>query len=193
MKKMTTDRLIIRPFQSSDWEDLFEYLSSEDVCKYEPYDAYTKEACVEEAYKRATGEVDGFWAVCTANTMKMIGHIYFVQSDPAEFRTWELGYVFNPNFYGQGYATEASMRILQYGFMEKGAHRIVAGVNVKNEASWKVLERLKMRREAHLLQNVFFKRTLKGEPIWNDSFRYGILSDEFMKQREETNASSFNM
>jgi len=49
---------------------------------------------------------------------------------------------------------------------------------VKNESSWKLLERLYMRREGHMLQNVFFKRTLDGEPIWNDSYKYGILYEE---------------
>jgi len=50
-------------------------------------------------------------------------------------KRWELGYVFNPKFYEQGYATKACRRILKYGFEEKKAHRIVAGVNVKNESS----------------------------------------------------------
>jgi len=78
----------------------------------------------------------------------------------------------------QQYATEACRRILKYGFEEKKAHRIVAGANVKNESSWKLLERLYMRREGHMLQNVFFKRTLDGEPILNDSYKYGILYEE---------------
>jgi RimJ/RimL family protein N-acetyltransferase len=75
----------------------------------------------------------------------------FNQEEPIEFKTWELGYGFNPKFYGQGYATEACKRILKYGFEEKNAHRIVAEVNVKNESSWKLLERLSMRREGHML------------------------------------------
>ncbi|MDF2672325.1 MAG: family acetyltransferase [Clostridiales bacterium] len=109
----------------------------------------------------------------------MIGHVYFAQSEPPQFRTWEIGYVFNPKFYGNGYATEACKRILQYGFQNEKAHRIVAEANVKNQASWKLLERLSMRREAHMFQNVFFKKTSDGKPIWNDSYGYAILSTEY--------------
>jgi ribosomal-protein-alanine N-acetyltransferase len=52
----------------------------------------------------------------------MIGYVYFKQIDPAEFLTWEIGCIFNPKYYGKGYATEACRRMLQYGFAELGAH-----------------------------------------------------------------------
>lgn len=180
MKQMLTDRLRLRQFLPSDWEDLLEYLSIPEVVRYEPYGVYTKEECINEAKERHEEINNRFWAVCLQDSHKMIGHVYFAQAEPEEFRTWEIGYVFNPAFYGQGYATEACKRILQHGFQDKNAHRIVAGANVKNEASWKVLERLHMRREAHMLQNIFFKRTPDGDPIWNDSYRYAILSTEYV-------------
>ena len=179
MKQMETERLIIRRFKEDDWEDLYEYLSIPEVVLYEPYDVYTKEECIEEAKYRAEEEDNRFWAVCLKENNKLIGHIYFAQSEPNIFRTWNIGYVFNPKFYGCGYATEACKTIIQYGFKDKEAHRVVAGVNVKNEPSWKLLERLSMRREAHMLQNVFFKKDSNGNPIWNDSYRYAILSSEY--------------
>lgn len=177
---METDRLIIRRFVPEDWEDLYEYLSNTEVVKYEPYDTYTKEDCIKESRNRCeSGEHSSFWAVCLKDSKKMIGHIYFSQIEPIEFMTWTLGYVFNPSYYGRGYATEACKRIIKYAFEECDAHRIVAGVNVKNKPSWKLLERLSMRREAHLLQNVFFQRANNGEPLWQDSYRYAILSREW--------------
>lgn len=173
-----TDRLLLRKFTIDDYEDLYEYLSNSEVVQYEPYDVYTIEECSEEVKFRSEDENQRFWAVCLKENKKVIGHVYFNKEEPMEFKTWELGYVFNPKFYGQGYATEACKRILKYGFEEKNAHRIVAEVNVKNESSWKLLERLSMRREGHMLQNVFFKTTLDGKSIWNDSYRYGILYEE---------------
>lgn len=47
----------------------------------------------------------------------------------------------------------------------------------------KVLERLHMRREAHMLEDVFFKRTSDGEPVWNYSYRYAILYAEYMSMK----------
>jgi len=180
MKEIESERLILRKFTPEDWEDLYEYLSMSEVVLYEPYDIYSKEECVEEAKCRAEEENNRFWAVCLKYSNKIIGHVYLAQIEPAGFRTWELGYVFNPAFYGHGYATESCRRILQYGFQDQNAHRIVAGVNVKNQRSWQLLDRLSMRKEAHMLQNVFFKKTSDGEPIWNDSYRYAILSTEYI-------------
>ena len=51
MKNIITDRLIIRKFDKNDWQDLHEYLSDEEVVKYEPYDIYSEDQAKEEAAK----------------------------------------------------------------------------------------------------------------------------------------------
>ena len=102
---METQRLRIRKFRTDDWQDLFEYLSQEDTVKYEPYDVFTEEMSKQEAINRSNNEC--FWAVCLKDTNKLIGNIYIAKQD---FDTWELGYVFNADFLGNGYATEAADR-----------------------------------------------------------------------------------
>lgn len=49
MENIVTDRLIIRKFVQSDWQDLHEYLSDEKVVKFEPYDIYSENQSKEEA------------------------------------------------------------------------------------------------------------------------------------------------
>ncbi len=120
-----------------------------------------------------------FWAVCLKESGKLIGNLYFKQQEPNEGLTWELGYVFNPAYYGRGYATEAARRILRYGFEQLNAHRVIAMCNPDNTKSWKLLERLNMRRESHLIQNIFFKYDVQGMPIWTDTYEYAILRREF--------------
>ena len=178
---METERLIIRRFRPDDWEDLHEYLSQEEVVKFEPYDVFTEEASQQEAIDRSGN--DDFWAVCLKDTNKLIGNIYFAKQD---FDTWELGYVFNLRYQGKGYATEASRALVNDAFMNKKAHRVIARCNVLNTASWKLLERLGMRREGHLIQNVWFKRDRNGQPIWADSFEYGILKAEWIEQKNKS-------
>lgn len=51
--------------------------------------------------------------------------------------------------------------------------------NPENTALWKLLERLNMRREGHLQKNIFFKYDEKRKPIWNDTYEYAVLSDEW--------------
>lgn len=177
MQELFTNRLIIRRFQSSDWQDLYEYLSKEIVVKYEPYDVFNVEQCRQEAINRSQN--DAFWAVCLRENNKLIGNLYFEQQEPKEFLTWEIGYVFNPEYYSKGYATEASKRIMQYAFEELNAHRIIGRCNPENSPSWKLMERLSMRREGHFKKPAFFKRSIDGEPIWHDAYQYSILAEEF--------------
>lgn len=178
MLTLETDRLIIRSFHSTDWKELHEYLSQEAVVRYEPYNVFSEEACKQEAVNRSNNKA--FWAVCLKENNKLIGNVYFEQQEPKSFLTWEIGYVFNPEYYGHGYATEACKRILRYGFEELGAHRIIGLCNPENADSWRLLERLSMRREGYYIKPAFFNKTPEGKPIWHDAFQYAILDEEFL-------------
>jgi len=178
---METERLLIRRFNSDDWQDLFGYLSQEEVVKYEPYEVFTEEASRNEAVRRAS---DGnFWAVCLKDCQKLIGNIYLSKQD---YDTWELGYVFNSRFWGNGYATEAARAVMAYAFDNK-AHRVMAMCNPLNKSSWRLLERLGLNREGHLRRNVFFKRDGQGNPVWLDTYIYAILAEEYFGSFAEEN------
>ncbi|MGE5579295.1 MAG: GNAT family N-acetyltransferase [Bacillota bacterium] len=152
-------------------------LSKPEVVQYDAETVSDEEECKAKAAARANSKA--FWAVTLKETGKMIGHVYFAQADPPEFLTWEIGYIFNPAFWGKGYATEACRRILKYGFEDLGAHRVTAGCSPDNPPSWRLLERLGMRREAYEKKFGFFHRTPEGEPIWLDAYKYAILREEF--------------
>lgn len=171
---METDRLIIRRFIPDDWKDLHEYLSDKDVVRYEPYDIFTEEKSRQEAITRSAN--NSFWAVCLKENNKMIGNVYLSNCN---FDTWELGYVFNSIYQRKGYATEATRVLIDDVFKNKKAHRVTAMCNPKNEPSWKLLERLGMRREGHLIKNIFFKKDKDDQPIWSDTYEYGILFYEW--------------
>ena len=176
MNNISTERLTIRRFTENDYQDLYEYLSDKEVIKYEPYDAYTFEQAKDEVKYRVTD--NAFYAICLKETNKLIGNLYFCKGD---FDTWELGYVFNKNYQGQGYAFEGAKALLDYAFKDLCARRVVAMCNPLNKASWRLLERLKFRREGHLLKNIYFKKDINDEPIWQDTYEYAILSDEWFE------------
>lgn len=172
---METTRLHIRRFTPDDWRDVFEYLSQEEVVRYEPYDVFTEEQSRQETKCRS--EDSHFWAVCLKDSGKVIGNIYLAKQ---AFDTWELGYVFNKHHQGKGYATEAARVVVDDAFTRQGARRVVAMCNPLNEQSWKLLERLGMRREGHLIQNIYFKKDASGNPLWQDTYEYGILAAEWL-------------
>jgi RimJ/RimL family protein N-acetyltransferase len=172
-----TRRLLIRNFRPEDWRDLQKYISREEVLRFEPHWNCSDEACQKAAQDFAVG--NDFWAAELKGSPKMIGHVYFHQIEPAEFMTWDLGYIFNPDYHGRGYATEACRGVLRYGFANLKAHRVSAKCSPENVRSWKLMERLGMRREGHGLKCVTFIKAADGEPIWWDEYQYAILAEEW--------------
>lgn len=173
---ITTSRLLIRQFQAQDYISLFEYLSNPIIYRFEPGEPISLEKAKELSLERAQG--NDFWAVILRSDQKMVGHLYFKQTEPKEFLTWELGYIFNPAFHNKGYATESAYELIHYGFKYFGIHRVIAYCNPENIASWKVLEKIGMRREGLFRKNVFFRTITDGSPLWVDSFEYAILKED---------------
>jgi RimJ/RimL family protein N-acetyltransferase len=172
--EIKSERLVIRRFKPEDWRDIHEYLSDKDVVRFEPYETFCEEESREEAICRS--ESEAFLAVCLKDSGKVIGNLYF---EKQKYDTYEIGYVFNKNYWHKGYATESARALIDHAFKELKARRIIAKCDQKNDASWKLLERLHMRREASMLQNVYFKTDVNNEPVWKDTYAYGILAFEW--------------
>lgn len=170
---LRTQRLVLRPFTKEDGPGLYGYLSDPETVRFEPYDPFTREQAEEAARRRACDPA--FWAVCDTEG-RLLGNLYFA---PGEFDTWELGYVFGRANWGQGYATEAAQALLCHGFANMGVRRVTACCNPENARSWRLLERLGLRREGHLKKNVFFFQDGQGQPLWQDTYEYGVLREEW--------------
>ncbi|PKN99117.1 MAG: GNAT family N-acetyltransferase [Chloroflexi bacterium HGW-Chloroflexi-4] len=168
-----TERLFIRRFKPTDAADLFEYLSLPEIYRFEPGEPVSMDEAVTLTAERAEG--DNFLAVVVKASGKMIGHLYFEQRQPSDFRTWELGYIFNPAFQGKGYGSEASAALVDYAFANIHPHRIMARCDQKNPASWKLLEKIGFTREGAFKQVAYFRTDEAGNPIWVDAFEYSKL------------------
>ena len=168
-----TERLLLRPFEAGDADDLYAYLSDPEVVKFEPYDPFTREQCAQEAVSRAANP--GFTAVVLDG--HVIGNIWFGQEGED---TYDVGWVFNRAYQGKGYATAAARAVVDDAFRNRGVRRVTAHADPLNPASWRLCERLGMRREGRLVKNVFFKRDEDGNPIWKDTYLYAILAEEWL-------------
>lgn len=168
-----TERLRIRKFLPSDAADLFEYLSLPEIYRFEPGEPISMDEAAELAAERAEG--DNFLAVVLKENGKLIGHLYFEQRQPPEFRTWELGYIFNPKYQRMGYGSEAAAALVKYAFANLHPHRIMARCDQKNPASWKLLEKIGFIREGAFKQVAYFRLNEVGNPIWVDAFEYSML------------------
>jgi ribosomal-protein-alanine N-acetyltransferase len=175
--ELETARLTLRRFREDDWRELQGYVSQPEVSRYDFEYPTSDEGCGELA--RYFAGQDGIWAVCLRDDNRLIGHVVCDRVQPREFLTWSLGFVFDPAYGSQGYALEASQRVVDHAFSTMGAHRIESHCHPDNERSWRLLERLGMRREGHHVRSVFLRRAADGSPEWCDSLDYAILHEEW--------------
>ncbi len=178
-----TERLLMRPFGEGDLDAVFAMQSRADVTRYLYWDA-RDEAEVRSALQRkiagAAVSKEGdplFLAAELKATGELVGD--FVLEWVSELhRLGEIGFIVPPDHQGHGYATEGSRPLLHIAFEELGLHRVIGCVEARNIASARVLEKLGMRLEAHLVENEF----VKGE--WQSELVYAILDREWRaKQR----------
>ena len=90
-----------------------------------------------------------------------------------QHRTGEVGFVVDPAHQGNGYATEAARAVVDWAFGSFGLHRVIGRTEARNTGSARVLEKLGMRLEAHLVENEW----VKGE--WQSELVYAILDREW--------------
>jgi RimJ/RimL family protein N-acetyltransferase len=101
---------------------------------------------------------------------ELIGSVN-IMVDP-DNRQGEIGFIFHPDHQGHGYATEAARALVDHAFEHYGLHRLYGRLEPRNTASARVLEKLGMRREAHLIENEW----VKGE--WQSEAIYALLARE---------------
>lgn len=181
-RMIATPRLVVRAFQPEDAEDLYEYLSNDEIYQFEPGEPVDRQQAQNLAVEMSTS-LD-FWAVELQSDHKVIGQIYLQQREPRHLMTWELGYIMSPRYQRQGFASEAVSGLLRNGFTASGIHRVVAHCNPENTASWKLLDKIGFRREGLLKKEVFFRRDENGEPLWTDTFVYAMLAEENLYSTE---------
>lgn len=178
MTLLQTERLTVRRFRAGDGADLHRVLGDPEVVRFEPYDAFSRRECDAEAARRVADP--SFWAVCLRDEGTVIGTVYLDRTPPEEWAAWELGFVLGARHQKQGYAAESCAAVIDHAVRDLRAHRITALCNPLNANSWRLLERLGFRREGELRQNVFFRRDQEGRPIWQDTYQYALLADEWL-------------
>jgi RimJ/RimL family protein N-acetyltransferase len=171
-----TERLVLRAFRPGDESDVLAYRKREDVCRYmpaEPLNATSAAQYVADRLETTKITANNDCIVLAAELGgRVIGDV-MIRSGQLADKQAEIGWAFNPEYHGHGYATEAARELLAIAFTELGMHRAWAQLDPRNTASARVCERMGMRHEAHLRHDIWFK----GE--WGDTAIYALLADEW--------------
>lgn len=175
---LRTERLLLREWREDDIDDVQAYASQDAVVRYMDWGPNTLEE---------TREVIGRWlefqktwprdAVNLAIELdgRVIGSIrlgFFPDQDA------DIGYSINADHWNQGYVTEAARALLAVAFGTLGLHRVWATCDPRNRGSWRVMQKLGMKREGRLRGS-----KLKRDG-WQDQYVYGILAEEWAAATE---------
>ena len=174
-----TERLALRPGTPADAEATWSFRRLESVNRWltsapQTFDDYRSEfEQPDRLAKTIVIELDG----------QIIGDLMLAvqdawsQTEVAERAAGvqaSLGWVVHPDHSGRGYATEAVTELLRLCFEELGLRRVIADCFTDNEPSWRLMERIGMRRETHNVRDSLHR---SGE--WLDGLGYALLADEW--------------
>lgn len=200
--QLETKRLLIREFVAEDWIFVHDYASDPEVVRYMLWGPNNEEdtkkfindmlAC-QTTRPRSVFELAVFSKIdgcligsCGVRLSKTISEGSSLSAsltsgqdhalDPVSHTREQhasLGYCFRKESWSQGYATEASGAVISFGFEQLELHKIFATCDAENLGSARVLEKIGMRREGHLVEDV----KIKGR--WRDSYLYALVFNEW--------------
>jgi RimJ/RimL family protein N-acetyltransferase len=182
-RPLHTERLTLRPATADDAEATWEYRRLESVNEWltggpADLDGYRELFC--EPARLATTVIVTLGHDAAA---PIIGDFMLRRedawaqrevADQARDTQAELGWVLEPRHTGHGYATEAMRELIRYCFQELGVRRVTANCFLDNDTSWRLMERLGMRRELHAV-----RESLHRSGRWLDTVGYAILAEEW--------------
>jgi len=175
--RIATQRLILREFDAEDWSAVLSYQQDARYLRYYPWTERT-EADVQSFVRMFLG-----WqgevprrrfqlAVTLRDCGTLIGNCG-IRRKPDNSWEADIGYELAPEYWGQGYATEAALALVDFGFLELGLDRISSWCIADNAASARVLKRLGFRQEGCLRSNEYFKGR------WWDTLLFALLKPEW--------------
>ncbi|MGI8627609.1 MAG: GNAT family N-acetyltransferase [Geodermatophilaceae bacterium] len=148
---LETKRLVLRQFVESDVDNLVELDADPKVMRFINGGRPTPRTVLEERLlpmylaQYADGDQYGRWAAIEASTGAFLGFFHLRPGPDSPVDEPELGYRLRRTSWGLGYASEGSRAVIDKGFTDWGAQRVLAQTMVVNLASRRVLEKVGMR------------------------------------------------
>ncbi|PEA53655.1 N-acetyltransferase [Bacillus pseudomycoides] len=179
---LITERLCLRPLTIEDAPDVFEYASNPEISTYTVW--YPHET-LQDSYIFVQSILDQYdcrematYGIELKEEKKIIGTCGFIEYDENHHKA-ELAYALSPNYWGQGFATEAAKACISYGFEKLQLNRIEAGCHASNAQSERMMKRLGMQYEGTMRKDMFVKGAYRDTKI------YSILREEYDIQKGE--------
>ena len=180
---LKTERLILRPFEISDAARVQLLAGIREIADTtlnipHPYEDGMAEQWIGTHKPGFEKGEQATFAVVLRESDQLIGAIGLMFNK--RFNRAELGYWIAKDHWNQGYGTEASRRVLEYGFMERKLNKIFATHLRRNPASGRIMKKIGMKKEGELHEHAI--RWGKYE----DLIMYGITKKEWQSSNSDT-------
>ncbi|RLV50120.1 N-acetyltransferase [Nocardioides mangrovicus] len=176
---MRTERLTIRPATREDLPRMWPYRGDDAVIAW-----MTSRSDSLEAFVAHLGRPPMLAKTLVVQSgEELVGDLFLAVEDAwaqldvreqAAATQAEIGWCLHPAHTGRGYAREAARALIGLCFADLGLRRVVSNCFAANEASWRMMEDLGMRREAHTVED-----SLHRELGWQDGYSYALLRREW--------------
>jgi RimJ/RimL family protein N-acetyltransferase len=167
--RLSSTRVSLRPLHADDGDDLYVVYADPAVARHWSFPAWTRRTQAQDYLRLRLSLLPPAvycWAI-THGDERLIGTVTLFALDAS--RGCEIGYALASAFHGRGLASEALRLVISHAFETLALARIEADVDPRNEASWRLLERLGFRREALL-----HDRCRRGDEV-GDAAIYALL------------------
>jgi len=178
LPELDSKRVRLRQLGEADVADLFEIFSDPEVTRYwgsGPLSRIDDARTLLEEIEAGRRDQRFFqWGIVLKSDPRVIGTCTLYAWN-REHRRAELGFALKPSLWGQGLASEAVDRVVDFGFDELGLHRLEADSDPRNTASIRILMKLGFREEGYLRERYL----IGGEA--QDAVFMGLLRTEWVR------------
>lgn len=144
---LTTERLILRPYQSQHLPDLYKMYSDLQTMRFMPTPPHKDVAATERYLADEMRHPDAHhWVICLKESDAPIGIVNYLGGT----RVPGMGYIIRREYWGQGIAAEACRAALAYGFEQLGHDRVELWIDQTNFASQRVAQKLNFQLKGRI-------------------------------------------
>lgn len=174
---ISTPRLALRRLSTRDWKDLMEFLSDEELFRYQEGRPLGEEEIIrwleaDSQVKLTTPDQVFCLGIESRTSNQLIGYLSLGHADTHRLQK-VLTILMGRSHQRKGFATEAVAATFDFCFAGIGLHRVTAFCDIRNLAASRLWEKAGMRREGEFLKDRF----VNGE--WVDTAWYALLNEEY--------------
>lgn len=178
---LVTKRLVLRQITAADTQIIYEIFSDPEVTRYYDVETFTNQEDARQLIRWCTNlfeNQDGIrWGISGRQSNNLMGTCGFHNWNKS-YRKAEMGYELGIQHWGQGFATEAVTRIIEFGFNQFEFNRIEAWAMLENRTSMRILQKVGFHEEG----------VLRDYGYWQGGF-HDVLMFSFLKREWDERVS----